>query len=43
MQHSNSYSNVKNIDLLTALQVRILGLFTSKIGSPLQVALFFLS
>ena len=37
MQHSNCYSNVKNID-----QIWIPGLFDGKIGSLLQIALSFL-
>ena len=38
MQHPNCYSNVKNIDY----GITIRGLFNGKIGSRLQVALFFL-
>ena len=40
MQHSNCYSNVKNIDhSITSLNT---GLFSGKSGSRLQIALFFL-
>ena len=38
MQHPNCYSNVKNIDY----SITIRGLFNGKIGSRLQVSLFFL-
>ena len=39
MQHSNDYSNVKNIDhSIKSLNARV---FNCKIGSPLQIAPFF--
>ena len=40
MQHSNCYSNVKNTD--HSISSQNTGLFNCKIGSPLQIALFFL-
>ena len=40
MQHSNCYSNVKNTD--HSITSQNTGLFNCKIGSPLQIPLFFL-